>query len=130
MKKFDNFCRAFYNLKDIYGYEEPYGNVEMTGLVGLYEVCFEQSWKAMKEIPENAGFAEGQTGSPRQILKTAYQAGLIRDEELWISALHARNNVAHAYNKEIALDIIRETKNSFYQMFADLKMVVEEDWLY
>ena len=130
MKKFDNFFRAFYNLKDIYGYEEPYGNVEMTGLVGLYEVCFEQSWKAMKEILENAGFAEGQTGSPRQILKTAYQAGLIRDEELWISALHARNNVAHAYNKEIALDIIRETKNSFYQMFADLKMVVEEDWLY
>lgn len=113
MKKFDNFCRAFYNLKDIYGYEEPYGNVEMTGLVGLYEVCFEQSWKAMKEILENAGFAEGQTGSPRQILKTAYQAGLIRDEELWISALHARNNVAHAYNKEIALVLYVKQKIAF-----------------
>lgn len=31
MKKFDNFCSAFQNLKDIYEYEEPYGNVEMTG---------------------------------------------------------------------------------------------------
>lgn len=49
MKKYDNFCSAFHNLKDIYEYEKPYGNVEMTGLVGLYEVCFEQSWKAMKK---------------------------------------------------------------------------------
>ena len=129
MKKYDNFCSGFQNLKDIYEYEEPYGNVEMTGLVGLYEVCLEQSWKAMKEILENAGFPEGQTGSPRQILKTAYQAGLIRDEELWISALHARNNVTHAYNKVIALDIIRETKKSYYHMFADLKKIIEEDWL-
>ncbi len=87
MKKFENFCNSLVNLKDIYEYEEPYGNVEMTGLVGLFEVCFEQSWKAMKEILEKNGFAESQTGSPRQILKTAYQAGMIRDEDLWLSAL-------------------------------------------
>lgn len=58
MKKFENFCNSLVNLKDIYEYEEPYGNVEMTGLVGLFEVCFEQSWKAMKEILEKNGFAE------------------------------------------------------------------------
>ena len=42
MKKFDNFCNAFQNLKDIYNYEEPYSNVEMTGLVGLYENIIKQ----------------------------------------------------------------------------------------
>lgn len=50
MKKFENFCSALANLKDIYEYEEPLGNVEITGLVGLFEICFEQSWKAMKEV--------------------------------------------------------------------------------
>ena len=30
------------NLKDIYNYEEPYENVVLTGLVALYEICFEQ----------------------------------------------------------------------------------------
>lgn len=30
-------------------YDEPYSNVVMTGLVGLYEICFEQAWKMMKE---------------------------------------------------------------------------------
>lgn len=36
MKKYENFCNAYRNLKDIYSYEEPYNNVELTGLVGLY----------------------------------------------------------------------------------------------
>lgn len=129
MKKFDNFCNAFRNLKDIYDYEEPYTNVEMTGLVGLYEICFEQSWKAMKEVLERDGFAEGQTGSPRQIIKTAYQAGMVEEEEAWLDALVARNNVAHAYNKEIALDIIRGTKNRYYTMFEKLKKKMEEEWI-
>lgn len=129
MKKFDNFCNALNNLKDIYEYEEPYGNVELTGMVGLYEVCFEQSWKAMKEILENHGFAESQTGSPRQILKTAYQAKMIDDEELWIAALVARNNVAHSYNKEIENDIVREIKEKYYNMFVSLKNTIESNWL-
>ena len=75
MKKFDNFKAALANLKDVFSYNEPYGNVEIAGMVGLYEICFEQSWKAMKEILENYGYAEGATGSPRAILKTAYKAG-------------------------------------------------------
>ena len=129
MKKFENFCNAFSNLKDIYNYEEPYGNVEMTGLVGLYEICFEQAWKAMKEILERDGFTAGQTGSPRQILKTAYQAGMITDEKLWMTGLAARNNVSHAYNKTVALDIIDGAKKQYYKMFEELKMTIEEKWL-
>lgn len=129
MKKFDNFCNALKNLNDIYDYNEPYGNVEMTGLVGLFEVCFEQSWKAMKEFLERDGFAAGQTGSPRQILKTAYQAGMISDEDLWLSALTARNNVSHAYNKAVALDIINDTKTKFFDMFTDFRKTIEEHWL-
>ena len=50
MKKFDNFCKALDNLEDIYKYEEPYDNVVLTGLVALYEICFEQSWKAVKKV--------------------------------------------------------------------------------
>lgn len=128
MKKFENFCTALKNLKDIYSYEEPYSNVVMTGLVGLYEICFEQSWKAMKEILTLNGVTESQTGSPRQILKSAYQAGIIKDEDLWLAALVSRNNVAHAYNQEIAKDIIKQTKITYYQMFEDLKMEIENNW--
>lgn len=128
MKKYDNFCAALNNLKDIFEYDEPYNNVILTGLVALYEICFEQSWKAMKEILDQNGIEEAQTGSPRQILKTAYQTGLIKDEQLWLNALVTRNNVAHAYNKAIALDIVRTTKENYYQMFCEFKEEIDENW--
>ena len=110
MRKYENFCNALSNMKDIYNYEEPYDNVVITGLVGLYEICFEQSWKMMKEILEIHGYAEGAIGSPKIILKTAYKAGMIRDEEQWLRALQARNNVTHSYNQKIALGIIADAK--------------------
>lgn len=129
MKKFENFKAALKNLKDIYDYNEPYGNVEIAGMVGLYEICFEQAWKAMKEILENSGYSEGATGSPRTILKTAYKAGMIDEEEVWLDALVSRNNVAHAYNSAVALDIIKQTKEKYYKLFVALEQTIERDWM-
>lgn len=129
MKKYENFKAALRNLEDIFSYQEPYGNVVITGMVGLYEICFEQAWKAMKEILENHGYDESITGSPRTILKTAYKAGMIDDEELWLDALVSRNNVAHAYNEAIAMDIINQTKSKYYDMFIKLSQTMEQHWI-
>lgn len=129
MKKYDNFKSALENLKDIYLYQEPYSNVEIAGIVGLYEICFEQAWKAMKEILQNGGYAEGAAGSPRTILKTAYKAGMINNEDLWMEALVSRNNVAHAYNEAIALYIVKQAKEKYYDMFVLLANTIEQEWL-
>lgn len=129
MKKFENFTKALENLKAVYQYQEPYDNVVLTGLVALFEICFEQSWKAMKEALENHGFSEGRTGSPKLVIKTAYQAGMIDDEHLWISALQSRNNVAHAYNEAIALDIVTQTREKYVVMFEHLADTVKADWI-
>ena len=129
MKKYENFCSAWMNLKDIYLYEEPYNNVVMTGLVALYEICFEQSWKMMKEILESHGYEGAATGSPKFIIKSAYQASMITDEEAWLTALQARNNVTHSYNRAVALDIIKQTKAQFYPLFSELKRNVEQNWI-
>ena len=65
MRKYENFCQALANMKEIYNYEEPYDTVVLTGLVGLYGLCFEQSWKMVKEILENHGYEEEATVLPR-----------------------------------------------------------------
>ncbi len=129
MKKYENFVYALKNLEDIYKYDEPYENVVLTGLVALFEICFEQSWKAMKEILEDSGIEESRTGSPRQVLKAAYKAGMIENEDKWLNALVSRNNVAHAYKKEIAIEIVRETKEQYYEMFVQLHNTLERDWI-
>ena len=100
MKKYENFCSALCNMKEIYKYDPPYDTVILTGLVGLFEVCFEQSWKMMKEILESHGYEEGATGSPKIILKTAYKAGMIK-----------------------------QAKESFYDMFCQLKNEIDKNWL-
>ena len=128
MKKFENFVSAYENLKDIYDYEEPYGNVELSGLVALFEICFEQAWKAMKEILDHEG-AIARTGSPKQVLKFAYEVGMIQNEELWLNALNDRNNVSHSYNSAIALSIVKNTKEFYYTMFGDLKETIENEWI-
>lgn len=120
MKDYDKFSMSLQNLKDIYKYEEPYETVVLAGLVALYKICFEQAWKAIKEFLEDNGVVEGKTGSPKMILKTACQLGLIQHEELWLNALQARNNAADAYNQAVALDIVKAVKNSFYPMFCEL----------
>lgn len=62
-------------------------------------------------------------------MKTAYKAGLIKDEKVWIEALASRNNVAHAYNKAIALDIVKAVRDRYYGMFEELKKEVEKKWI-
>lgn len=129
MKKYEIFCASLKNMKEIYDYDEPYNTVILTGLVGLYEICFEQSWKMMKEILEIHGYEEGATGSPKIILRTAYSAGMIKDEEKWLRALQERNNVTHSYNEIIALGIVRQAKAEFYELFVQLKEEIEKNWM-
>ena len=83
----------------------------------------------MKEILQWNGVPEAKTGSPKQVLKAAYQAGMLSDEALWLEALSTRNNVAHAYNQTIALDIVAGTKQTYYQMFTELKTELETNWI-
>ena len=54
---------------------------------------------------------------------------MILDEDRWMAALQARNNVAHSYNRDVALDIIRNTKEQFYDMFCVLKKTIDGNWI-
>ena len=53
MKKWDNFQASLKNLSAIYDEKPPYDVVTLTGMVALFQICFEQSWKAMKGSSRN-----------------------------------------------------------------------------
>ena len=129
MKKFENFCKALNNLQILRNAEEPYDILTMTGGVALFEICFEQAWKIMKDILADQGYSAAQTGSPRQILKLAYSAGMVQDEEKWLEMLASRNEVSHSYNEKIALYLVRTDKAVYFWVFEDLKAELEEKWL-
>lgn len=55
--------------------------------------------------------------------------GMIHDSTAWLNALSAKNNVAYSYNENIAVGIIKETKEAYLDMFKELRNSVESDWL-
>ena len=130
MKKFENFCKALSNLEDIHKYAPPYDNVVLTGLVSLYQICFEQAWKAMKECMENEGVNTAATGSPRSIIKEAYRLHMIDDEAAWLNAMQARNLAAHAYNEQTAMEIVASTRIEYLPLFHQLKASIEKNWIH
>lgn len=129
MKKFENFSNALNNLRLCKNYSAPYDVVTETGLVNLFSICFEQSWKVMKEILERQGYGEGRTGSPKLIIKLAYSAGMIQDEKGWLEILDKRNEIAHSYNEEVAAGIIEKTKETYLALFETLEKELQENWL-
>ena len=120
MKKFENFCRALKNL-ELAAEQESYSPLEETGFVAMFEICFEQSWKLLKEILKREGIDESKTGSPRQILKSAYGAGILSDEKIWLEILEDRNILSHVYDA----DIIFKIKQKYLPTFQKLKSTVE-----
>ncbi len=64
------------------------------GISKLFEVCFEYTWKAMKENIQSTGL---EAFSPRDVIKSAGQTGLISNVELWLSFLEDRNLSVHDY---------------------------------
>lgn len=129
MKKYDNFCKALANLSEGAKLEEPYTVVEQTGIVGLFGICFEQAWKLMKEVLETHGRFEEKIGSPRAIIKIAYQCGMIHNCEGWLELLESRNLLARTYSDEQALYAIGKIKSDYLALFAELKTELEKKWL-
>lgn len=127
-RKLENFSKALKNLEDSTSYQPPFDVVTEAGLVSLFQICMEQSWKAMKYTLDQHGFSEAQTGSPRKVVKCAYSAGMIDDEEGWLDALESRSLMSHAHDDSVALSIISKTREKYISIFRALERELRENW--
>ena len=125
MVRFEIFCKTLDNLEEITRRHPPYDVVVTAGLCSLFTQCFEQSWRAMKEYLSQEGRAEANTGSPRQILKISYQAGLIQDESGWMKAMEERKLEIYTFNREVADTLINDTRSLFLPLFRKLRIELE-----
>lgn len=130
-QKYDNFCKALSNLHEGLSLDEPYNIVEQTGIVRLFEICFELSWKMMGALLESHGKAESRMGSSRVVINVACRRGMIakQEEVVWLEMAKARNSLAHTYSNEKALAVIRSTKSTYIHAFDRLKESVERGWI-
>ncbi|WP_133406258.1 HI0074 family nucleotidyltransferase substrate-binding subunit [Parashewanella tropica] len=94
---------------------------ELTGVIKTFEMTFELTWKTLKDLLEYEGYTES---SPRSVIRTALQAGLISfsDCECLLSALNNRNLLTHTDDKQLAEKSLKMIKKEY---FSVLESVVE-----
>ncbi|MBK9192693.1 MAG: nucleotidyltransferase substrate binding protein [Crocinitomicaceae bacterium] len=115
-QRFQNFEKAFHNLKEAVALENP-SNVEKAGLIQFYEFTFELAWKTMKDFLESRNV---ECKFPRDVIKEAFSYQLVQDGDVWMDMLEKRNLMAHTYdekNSELAFHLIHD---SYYRSIEEL----------
>lgn len=121
MKKFDNFSKCLKVLKKA-DFKQAFENeIYRIGVIGLFNLTFELSWKALQEVLRNHGVDGADVGSPREILQIAYKVGFISDSDSWLLMLRKRNLSVHVYNEEEAEELVSLIKERFISTFSDLE---------
>jgi nucleotidyltransferase substrate binding protein (TIGR01987 family) len=124
MKKFENYRN---NLRILATAKEQDLNNEFIvgGIIDKFYIQFELGWKVLKELLAYEGVAAAKNGSPREIIKEAYQFYTCIDEDVWLDMLAQRNNSAHIYNALIARELTNKIILDFVPAFQALESSIE-----
>ena len=106
----ENFKKATKKLNE--ALNEDVTELKIDGTLHRFEFTFELAWKTMKDCLENQGIV-GKIGSPREILKEAFSAGLIEDGEVWMDMMLSRNELSHLYDEETSREIYDDIKGKY-----------------
>ena len=81
-------------------------------------------WNLLKDYLNYQGDFE--IRGSRDAIKKAFKAGIIKDGNLWMQTISARNLTSHTYDEEIALEAYEMIKNDFFELFRDLLKTFEK----
>ena len=115
-QRLSHYKKAFTLLEQTLAIEDP-SDAERAGLIQFFEMSFELAWKVLKDYLEEEGF---NVASPREAVKQAFQAGLIREGHVWMEALKDRNLTVHTYEEKIAIAVERKIRDSYFPILAEL----------
>jgi nucleotidyltransferase substrate binding protein (TIGR01987 family) len=111
-QRLQNFERAYARLARACD-QEDYSELELAGLVQTFEFTFELCWKTMKDLLSHEGY---QATSPREVIRTAFEFGLVHDPRVWLEALESRNRLSHTYDEEVAQEAETLIKQTYAPM--------------
>lgn len=125
MKKYENFKKHIKVLERAQD-EDLNNEFIISGIIDKFFVQFELGWKVLKELMRYEGKAVGATGSPREIIKAAYSCYDFMGEEIWLSMLKDRNDLAHIYDEERAKELLDRILKEYIPEFQRLFMGLQD----
>ena len=103
-------------------------NILKETLVKRFELAFELARNVLKDYLLDAGFPQNEIRGPKCVIRKSFQAGYIRDGEVWMEALEARNEAVHIYREEIMQKVFNFACNKFFPALRDMHSYFKQEY--
>lgn len=127
MKKYENYKNNLQVLEKA-DHEDLSNDFIVSGIIDKFMLQFELAWKLMKELLMFEGSRDAATGSPRQIIKTAYQYYSFIDPDVWLQMLEERNHTAHMYDEQAAVQLTEKIIHTYIPVFQQFRKDLEKHY--
>ena len=126
-KKLLSFDKALQSFKEIYSayIKNPDQKISQMALIKSFELAFELSWKTLQSFFKSQGYVE--VKSPKDIIKEAFNKDVIKEGQLWIDMLDARNRLSHIYDESMFKEIIKKISKEYVQEIEKLYKKLEKE---
>lgn len=126
LQRFQNYQRSLTHLDQAIKSTEDkeidaFSDLEIQGTIKCFEMVFDLSWKTLQDYLDEQGY---EMKGPKNILEQAFKDNLLKDGDEWAKMLDSRNKAAHAYDGDLAIDVLQKIRNSYYFLFDDLDKVL------
>jgi nucleotidyltransferase substrate binding protein (TIGR01987 family) len=126
--RFSNFLGAFALLSDavLRLQQEALSPLEREGMIQRFEYTWELAWKTLRDFLIHSG-VELPSLTPANVIRAAFEAGVIANGDGWIAAMKARNQMSHEYDSKAFERIVEEIKDQYFPLMALLKIALEAE---
>lgn len=107
MKKYENF-HSHLQVMNRANLEDLNNEFIISGIVHKFFIQFQLVCKVLRELLKYEGRQEGNSGSPREIIKASYQCYNFIEEDIWLNMLKDRNDCTHIYNENMAKELVQK----------------------
>lgn len=122
-ERIENFNRAFEIFKEIVSDFDEDKILTHLALVKSFSICFELACKCLKDYMNERGVI---VNYPKEIIKEAFNKDTIKDAQLWMNMLEARNSTSHEYNMDKVNKYLFEMRTIYCEELSRLQIRLDE----
>ena len=97
--------------------QQPKNDFIRDSAIQRFEFTYELAWKVMKAYLQEKGAQD--IRFPKDVIRSAFQAGLVPDDPTWLKMVDTRNKTSHLYKEAMAEQVYLELKN-YLPLFKSL----------
>ena len=115
-ERVENFNRAYDLFTEAVEAFDKDKKLTHMALIQTFEVCYELAWKVLEDYLFLNGI---NVQFPREVIKEAFNKEAVKNGQVWIDMLDARNITSHEYNMDKIDGLLIKITTVFYQEFKN-----------